>query len=163
MAAPAPSVPPLSGSNPFDPPIQASTRRRARPDRRLAPTPKFSRFSIAGGRRVAIQRDEEAEGSYVDLYSSWVLFWVIWVALMNIADSFFTMVHLQAGGVEVNPVAALMLKTGCFGFVFIKAVMIGVALMVLTLHKNFQMARAGLWLSTAAYTALVIYHLTLFE
>ena len=110
-----------------------------------------------------MQRGEESEGSYVDLYGSWVLFWVLWVALMNVGDSFFTIVHLQAGGVEVNPVAAEMLKTGRFGFVFIKAVMIGAALMVLTLHKNFQLARVGLWLSTVAYTALVIYHLTLFE
>ncbi|QDV06787.1 hypothetical protein Poly30_23020 [Planctomycetes bacterium Poly30] len=129
----------------------------------MAPTPRFSRFSIRGGRRATIQRGEEAEGSYVDVYSTWVLFWVLWVALMNIGDSFFTMVHLQAGGVEVNPVAAAMLKTGCFGFVFLKAVLIGVALLVLTLHKNFQLARFGLGLSTAAYTALVIYHLTLFE
>lgn len=132
-------------------------------DRRGAPTPRFSSYSLKGGRRRSIQRDEEGEGSYVDLYSSWVLFWVLWVALMNIGDSFFTIVHLQAGGVEVNPVAAEMLKTGRFGFVFIKAVLIGVALLVLTLHKNFQLARFGLWLSTAAYTALVIYHLTLFE
>lgn len=167
MAAPAPQGPSIagsiSGSNPFDPPILPAARRRARPDRRIAPTPRFSRFSIAGGRRSSVQRGEEFEGSYVDLYSSWVLFWVLWVALMNIGDSFFTLVHLQAGGVEVNPVAAEMLKTGRFGFVFIKAVMIGAALMVLTLHKNFQLARVGLWLSTAAYTALVIYHLTLFE
>ncbi len=129
----------------------------------MAPTPRLSRFSITGGRRSTVQRGEESEGSYVDLYSSWVLFWVLWVALMNIGDSFFTIVHLQAGGVEVNPVAAAMLKTGRFGFVFIKAVLIGVALLVLTLHKNFQLARVGLWMSTAAYTALVIYHLTLFE
>lgn len=129
----------------------------------MAPTPRLSRYSLAGGRRSIVQRGEEAEGSYVDLYSNWVLFWVLWVALMNVGDSFFTIVHLQAGGVEVNPVAAAMLRTGRFGFVFIKAVMIGVALLVLTLHKNFQLARFGLWLSTAAYTALVIYHLTLFE
>ena len=129
----------------------------------MAPTPRFSRFSINGGRRSTVQRGEESEGSYVDLYSSWVLFWVLWVALMNVGDSFFTIVHLQAGGVEVNPVAAAMLRTGRFGFVFIKAVLIGVALLVLTMHKNFQLARVGLWMSTAAYTALVIYHLTLFE
>ena len=81
-----------------------------------------------------------------------MLFWVTWVALMNIGDSFFTLVHLQAGGVEVNPVAAAMLRTGRFGFVFIKAALIGAALLVLTLHKNFQLARWGLWVSTAAYT-----------
>ncbi|MEM8710581.1 MAG: DUF5658 family protein [Planctomycetota bacterium] len=167
MAAPAPNGPALrnslTGSNPFDPPVMPAARRRTQPDRRLNPTPRLSTYSFRGGRRQTVQRGEEAEGSYVDLYSSWILFWVVWVALMNVGDSFFTLVHLQAGGVEVNPVAAAMLRTGRFGFVFIKAVLIGVALMVLTLHKNFQLARMGLWLSTVAYTALVIYHLTLFE
>jgi len=137
-------------------------KRRRSPDRRVRPTPRFSRYSLLGGRRKGAQREQEQEGLYVDLYSQWVLFWVLWVALMNIGDSFFTLVHLQAGGVEVNPVAAAMLRTGRFGFVFIKAVLIGCALLVLTLHKNFQLARVGLWVSTAAYTALVIYHLSLF-
>ncbi|MEL6715603.1 MAG: DUF5658 family protein, partial [Planctomycetota bacterium] len=79
-----------------------------------------------------------------------------------IGDSFFTLVHLQAGGVEVNPIAAALLKTGRFGFVFSKALLIAGALLVLALHKNFQLARLGLWLATTAYTLLVGYHLTLF-
>jgi len=138
-------------------------KRRRTPDRRQAPTPRLSRYSYFGGRRRRVQRSEEAEGSFVDLYSPWVLGWVLWVALMNLGDSYFTLVHLQAGGVEVNPIAAAMLRTGRFGFVFSKAVLIGGALFVLTLHKNFRLARVGLWVSTAAYTALVIYHLSLFR
>ena len=151
-----------SHANPFDPPVAGETRRRYIPDRRGEPTPRFSRYMFFGGRRRDPQRGEEREGSFVDVYSSSVLFWVLWIALMNVGDSFFTLVHLQAGGVEVNPVAAALLRTGRFGFVLAKSVLIGVALLVLTLHKNFQMARFGLWLSTVAYTALVIYHLTLF-
>ena len=139
-----------------------SGRRRRVPDRRVVPTQRLSRYSLIGGRRKGAQRDLEAEGQYIDLYSPWVLAWVLWVALMNTGDSFFTLVHLQAGGVEVNPVAAAMLRSGRFGFVFLKAVLIGCALLVLTLHKNFQLARVGLWLSTVAYTALVVYHITLF-
>lgn len=160
---PSPARGPLSGGpGPFDPPTQELGRRRRLPDRRVLPTPRVSRYSIFGGRRKAAKRDEEAEGLFVDVYSPWVLAWVLWVALMNTGDSFFTLIHLQAGGVEVNPVAAAMLRSGRFGFVFIKAVLIATALLVLTLHKNFKLARFGLWVSTAAYTALVIYHITLF-
>ncbi len=144
----------------FDP--TSAHVRRQRADRRRNPTPRLSRYSLRGGRRRSVQRVEEREGAFVDLYSPWVLFWVTWVALMNIGDSFFTLVHLQAGGVEVNPIAAAMLRTGRIGFVLIKVALIGAALLVLTLHKNFQLARWGLWVSTAAYTTLVVYHLTLF-
>ena len=149
-------------ANPFDPPVAGQARRRYIPDRRAQPTPRFSRYTFFGGRRSDPQRAEEREGSFVDVYSARVLIWVLWISLMNIGDSFFTLVHLQAGGVEVNPVAAALLRTGRFGFVLSKAPQISAALLVLTLHKNFQLARFGLWLSTVAYTALVIYHLSLF-
>ncbi|MEM9803130.1 MAG: DUF5658 family protein, partial [Planctomycetota bacterium] len=152
----APSSPAASSAESLDVPAVDQGRRRYVPDRRQRPTPRFSRYSFHGGRRKDPQRGNEREGSFVDLYSSKVLFWVLWVSLMNVGDSFFTLVHLQAGGVEVNPVAAALLRTGRFGFVFTKAALISVALLVLTVHKNFQLARFGLWLSTVAYTALVI-------
>lgn len=151
-----------TGANPFDPPVQGRTFVRTRTDRRQRPTPRLSRYSFVGGRRRTVQRSDEREGAFVDVYSGWLLLLLLWVSAMNVADSFFTLVHLQAGGVEVNPVAAQLLTTGRFGFVFLKAALISAALLVLTVHKNFSLARTGLWLSTVAYTALVIYHLSLF-
>lgn len=132
-------------------------------DRRTRPTPRISRYSLLGGRRRAIQREEEREGTYVDLYGTGLLLAILWVALMNVADSFFTLVHLQAGGIELNPIAERLLQTGRFGFVFWKCMLISASLMVLTMHKNFQLARVGLWTAAAAYTALVAYHLLLFR
>ncbi len=82
---------------------------------------------------------------------------------MNISDSFFTLVHLQAGGVELNPVAQLLLETGRWNFVFAKSFLIGVALVVLVVHKNFFLARIGLWTAAGTYTLLVGYHLLLFK
>ncbi|MGD2018507.1 MAG: DUF5658 family protein [Planctomycetota bacterium] len=155
-------TPTATHSNPFDPPLRDGVFVEVRTDRRAQPTPRLSRYSLTGGRRRAAQRSEEREGSFVDAYSAWVFLWVLWISAMNVGDSFFTLVHLQSGGVEVNPVAAALLTTGRFGFVFLKAALISAALLVLTVHKNFSMARVGLWVSTIAYTALVIYHLTLF-
>ena len=77
-------------------------------------------------------------------------------------DSFFTLVHLQAGGIELNPVAQQLLETGRWNFVFAKSFLIGLALTVLVLHKNFFLARVGLWTAAGTYSALVVYHLSLF-
>lgn len=136
-------------------------RNKRGPNRRQRDTPRLSRFSLSGGRRRSVRRDEEREGSFVDLYSPLVLFLIGWVALMNSADSFFTIYHLQVGGIELNPVAAALLETGRLGFVLGKAVMITLALLVLCLHKNFYLARIGLSAAVATYTALVGYHLWL--
>jgi hypothetical protein len=132
-------------------------------DRRKQATPRFSRFTLFGGRRRGPRRERERGGSFVDLYSKRLWALLLWVAAMNLADSYFTLVHLQAGGVELNPVADALLRTGRIGFVLSKSVLIGLALVVLCVHKNFVMARIGLVASAAIYTALVIYHLSLFE
>jgi hypothetical protein len=134
-----------------------------RGDRRARPTDRISRYSFAGGRRRYIRRGYEQEGSFVDLYGTKLWMLLLWVALMNVADSYFTLVHLQAGGIELNPVAAAMLGTGRASFVFLKSSLIAVALLVLCVHKNFFLARIGLWTAAGTYTALVVYHLSLFR
>ena len=131
-------------------------------DRRTQPTPRLSRYSLGGGRRRQVRRAGEREGTFVDRYGTGLILAVAWVALMNVADSFFTLVHLQAGGIEVNPVAQELLATGRLSFVLWKSTLISLALIVLCMHKNFTLARLGLWLAAGAYTLLVIYHLVLF-
>ncbi|MFT7677864.1 MAG: hypothetical protein ACI8QC_001850 [Planctomycetota bacterium] len=131
-------------------------------DRRSAPTPRFSRYTFFGGQRRSVRRDSEREGTFVDLYGLPLVIAVAWVAFMNMGDSYFTMVHLQSGGIELNPVAAALLTTGRVGFVMAKALMISLALLVLLLHKNFWLARVGMWIAAGSYTLLNVYHLSLF-
>lgn len=149
-AEPAQQVAPVSGE-------------RARgPDRRKRPTPRFSRYTLFGGRRrTGGRREGENDGAFVDQYSGRLALAMLWIAAMNSLDSFFTLLHLQSGGIELNPVADAMLGTGRLGFVASKALLIIVPLVVLTLHKNFPLARAGIWTAAGAYTLLVGYHLTL--
>lgn len=99
----------------------------------------------------------------MDLYGFRLWCLVLWIALMNVGDSYFTLVHLQAGGIELNPVAQALLGTGRGGFVLTKSVLIALALIVLAIHKNFFLARIGLWTAAGSYTLLVIYHLSLFK
>ena len=106
---------------------------------------------------------EERSGSFVDVYGTKLYVLVLWIALMNVGDSFFTLVHLQAGGVELNPVAEWLLTGGRWNFVFSKSILIGLALIVLSIHKNFPLARVGLWTAAGTYTLLVGYHLLLFR
>lgn len=143
-------------------PVAAGQYGRRGPDRRSRATPRLSRYSFFKGRRRAARRADEHEGSFVDLYSPGMLAAILWIALMNSADSFFTIVHLQSGGQEVNPIAGALLGTGRAEFVLIKSAVISLALLVLCLHKNFHLARLGLWVAAVAYTALLAYHLILF-
>lgn len=137
----------------------ACMRRGA--DRRRRPTPRFSRYTLFGGRRRSVRRNEELEGSFVDQYSGRLFLLMVWIGLMNIGDSFFTLLHLQAGGIELNPFAAMLLGTGRTGFVVSKSLLISIPLVVLCLHKNFRLARLGLWVAAGCYSLLFGYHLYL--
>jgi hypothetical protein len=138
------------------------SKRSVGTDRRARPTSRFSRYAFFGGRRRGPRRADEVADSFVDLYGSRLLLALFWIALLNVADSFFTIVHLQSGGAEVNPVANALLLTGRYSFVFVKSGVIALALVVLCMHKNFPLARAGIWLAAGAYTLLLGYHLALF-
>ena len=135
---------------------------RRGPDRRTQPTPRLSRYALLGGRRGSVRRADEREGSFVDRYGLGVVLAIGWTALMNAGDSVFTLVHLQSGGIELNPVADSLLQTGRLGFVAFKALLMTAALLVLAVHKNFSLARVGLWIAAGSYTVLNLYHLSLF-
>lgn len=130
-------------------------------DRRRNPTPRVSRYTFFGGRRRGSRREGEEVNSFVDSYSLRMWCLLIWVTLMNSGDSFFTLLHLQQGGIELNPVAGAMLETGRVGFVGLKSFLITVPLIVLCLHKNFALARVGLWIAAGTYTVLLGYHVSL--
>jgi len=155
MAAPPETPPRAALEGEFDP------RQRRGPDRRRRPTPRISRYALVGGRRREARRDGEGESVFVDQYSLRLWALLAWIAVMNSADSFFTLVHLQSGGVELNPVAALLLQSGRTGFVVWKSLLITLPLLVLCVHKNFPLARVGLWAAAGTYTMLLGYHVYL--
>jgi hypothetical protein len=131
-------------------------------DRRQKKTPRLSRWTFLGGRRRGPRRSDERDGAFVDQYGTGLLVALMWIALANVADCFFTLVHLQSGGAEVNPVADLLLRTGLLNFVLLKSGLVSLALLVLCLHKNLRIAKIGIWGAAGAYAILIVYHLALF-
>ena len=120
----------------------AATASYNGPDRRTRPTPRISRYSFLGGRRYVVG-EEEREGTYVDVYGVPLFATIAWVSLMNVADSFFTLYHLQAGGIELNPIAQGPLNLGRLEFVLWKSVMISLILMAVSNLSFAALAAAG--------------------
>jgi hypothetical protein len=123
----------------------------------------FSRYSFLGGRRRGIRREDEREGAFVDLYGPGILAIVLLVVGLNIFDSFFTLVYLQRGGLEANPIVQLLLDQGMATFVLVKNLVIGFALCMLCVCKNFSYARLGLQIAIWVYSLLAVYHIFLYS
>jgi len=86
---------------------------------------------------------------------------VVFVLLLNILDALFTMMWIQRGGSEGNPVMAWVLEFGNSAFLVQKCLIVGIWLILLLVHKNFKIARVGLWALAGVYSLLMIYHVVL--
>jgi hypothetical protein len=129
-------------------------------DRRTTPTSAWDSLRGWRGRQYA-RRSGEGANTYVDVYHGRDLAMLLSILMLNVLDAFFTLRWLQIGGREANPVMEWLLEIGDSAFLIQKCIVVGLWLIVLIVHKNFRIARIGLWSLLALYSLLLIYHFLL--
>lgn len=136
---------------------ESATGREGDLDRRAQPTRAWDSFRGWRGRQFA-RRSGEHENTYVDVYQPRDVVLLLSILMLNVLDAYFTLRWLQIGGREANPVMHWLLEHGDYPFLIQKCVVVGIWLIVLTVHKNFRVARLGLWSLLLLYTVLLVYH-----
>jgi hypothetical protein len=135
--------------------------RRTGVDRRERATGVLSRHWLIGRRREGRRRGER-DNIYVDRYGLWDWLLVGGILGLSLLDMVFTLIHLNAGGTEANPVMAWTLEWGGHGaFKAVKVATTVVGLLVLLVHVRFRRVR---WLLAAAflvYLGVFVFHLYL--
>ncbi len=141
-------------------PAAEEAERRRSQDRRDAPTRYWD--SLFGFRRRKNgRRDGERENIYVDTYSRSDVGLTIGILVLNILDAFFTLRWLDMGGGEGNPLMEMLIRSNDMLFLLQKCVVVGLWLVILIVHKNFRIARLGLWGALILYTGILFYHFAL--
>ena len=129
--------------------------KRVLQDRRKRPTPALSRFSL-WGQRMSFRREEDKKrGGYVGRYSSGLLFLLILVVGLNVLDVLFTMMILDNGGWEINPVVRSVIEVYGDGFWAWKFAIVSVPLILLCLHSKFRMVLTTI-LGISVFTTIVV-------
>lgn len=144
-----------------DPESSLENKRYRGPDRRIQPTPPLSRYSFFGGRRIAHRRDSEALGAYVDLYSQKLVVFLLIFFILTVIDSVSTLIYLDKGGREFNPIAQWMIDQGDTFFILCKGILTAVCILFIMVHKNFKYSRIAIFTGFSFYFVLTIYHLVL--
>jgi hypothetical protein len=121
----------------------------------------LSRYTFSGGRRRGGRRDGESQGIYVDRYGWQISLLVLAILLLNVLDAYFTLVFIQMGGKEANPIAQACLDLGDIPFILVKSALIGMCLLVLIMHKTFYAVPRVLLAIGAFYSVLIAYHIAL--
>ncbi|MEM7230986.1 MAG: DUF5658 family protein, partial [Planctomycetota bacterium] len=155
--------------NPNQLPSQARGQRRCEGSE--APSPSIERRSSNrrkpqswyqclrwGGRRKAIRREHESAGSYVDHAQPVIATLVFFLLGASIADAVLTILHLERGAAEANPVMDAALGLGREWFIAMKLALTAIGAMYLAIHQNFLLGRRGLQFMSLFYALLLVYH-----
>ncbi len=142
------------------PEIQDLGVERRSDERRVAPTPMLSRFSLLGGRRQGDRRHGNAN-QYVDRYEVWVAAAMVTIGALCALDAVFTLLYLQKGGTEANPIMAAVIDWGPRPFLVLKCLVTNLGLLILCMHKNFRYVKPVIGGLLGIYIALFGYHLWL--
>ena len=77
-------------------------------------------------------------GGYVDRYHAGLLFLITLIVGLNVLDALFTMMILDDGGCEMNPVVCSVIQLYSDRFWAWKFAIVSVPLILLCLHSKFR-------------------------
>jgi hypothetical protein len=138
--------------------------RRAIPDRRVNSLRSVWHGAF-GGRRVAVRRSSTTR-VYVDRYHPSLVYASFGIVLLCCADAYFTLMLLQQGASEMNPMMDALIQRNVQTFLNVKILWTCIAVVFLLLHKNFVLfnllstARV-IYALFAAYAVLIAYEIAL--
>jgi hypothetical protein len=83
------------------------------------------------------------------------------ICVGSLLDALLTLLHLEGGGSEANPLMYIALAHGTTLFVILKISITCVATWFLAVHQQFPLAYRGLHGLALGYGAILAYHLVL--
>ena len=130
-------------------------------DRRKKPTPALSRYILWGRRRTFRRKEEKGRGGYVDYYEWGLLLPLVLISGLNILDSLFTMIILEDGGWEINPVVRSVIQLYGDRFWIWKFAIVSLPLILLCLHSKFRLVITIIFGISVIKIAIVLYQISI--
>ncbi len=137
------------GSQPYD--------RRSQHDRRQRPSTWWTSLRFHGRRRGA-RRTGEGHNTYVDRPTRRVTVLVCIITVFSVLDALFTLLYINRGGGEANPLMDFAIQFGPTTFLLTKMGLTVFGVTILALHQNFRAGLRGLYGISCLYVLLLGYH-----
>ena len=117
-------------------------------ERRKKPTAGLSYYSFFGRRKD-------------DRYSAPLFFVLVSITGLNILDSIFTMMILERGGWEANPIVKAVMDAHGDNFWVWKFGLVSFCLILLCLHSRYRLVKRAVIFLNAVYLSVVSYQIYL--
>jgi len=111
--------------------------RRTGTDRRRKNPPLFSKYLLIGRRTLPRRKEERQTPQRVDRYNSRILGLIILILTLSILDAELTLILVENGAKEINPLLAYFLNHGPLFFLGIKYFLTSAAIILILFCKDF--------------------------
>ena len=130
--------------------------RRHRIDRRRRPWWSVCYGSFNPRRRTPPRRLDDSRFHFIDWHSAHLLAVAIGILLLCVVDAFMTVVLLQGGAYEVNPIMAALIYRSVALFAALKMSLTGVGITLMVILARYRFLRL-LRVEWALYGVLIAY------
>jgi len=131
--------------------------RRSITDRRKKSSISI-RSLLFGGRRETIRRHEDKRKLfYVDRYNQFHFVAIVLILFLSVVDATLTIVLINHGAYEVNPIMAYCLDVGPYTFLSIKYSLTCMGLILLLMLRNIFMRPLGIFAGSFFYYFLAAF------
>jgi hypothetical protein len=142
--------------------ITHTTGNRTPGDRRQHTWRTFP-HTLIKSRRKGMRRDVDKKSAhYVDFHEPIVFAMTIAIICLSCIDSFFTLLLLNDGAQEINPLMLYLIEINITLFVCGKILLTTLSLMIIIAHKNFWLVK-NIIQTRHILTAALIMYLVLFN
>lgn len=121
-------------------------------------------FGFLRSRRRSPRRQGDGDVLFLDWHHPWLFFLAVGTMLLSVADAFLTLILIDRGMIEANPVMARVMEYGTAAFTSTKLALtaFGILTLVYLAKARFlDRFRAGLFLTAffSGYACLVCYEI----
>jgi hypothetical protein len=118
---------------------------RRRIDRRTNNKARL-KYLLFNGRRERSRRDEDRGKAFIfDRYNQKLFFAITVILVLSILDAVLTLVVIQRGATELNPVMAYFLEHGTLTFIVAKYVLTSIGVLILLIFKNVFLTKIKIY------------------
>jgi hypothetical protein len=126
-------------------------------EKRRQPLPTLGRYTIRGQSKSFLGEIDLFKGWHVDRYSPSLLFLLILIVGLNYLDACFTMIILENGGQELNPIVESLIYLLGEKFWIWKFIIVSFSSIILCRYSQFPWVKLTIFLLCFLYVGLVSY------
>lgn len=142
-------------SLPADAAGQPGDEKRRGRDRRTNHKKRL-KYIFFNGRREGVRRNEDrARVLIFDRYNPKLFATITAILMLSILDALFTLILIENGSSELNPVMAYFLQYGVLPFIVAKYFLTSIGVVVLLIFKNVFLTRAKIY-TQSLFSAVII-------